>query len=153
MSSSASRPERLLTRPRGPAAEARTPRAARILASLLALASLLQLARALVLPPHPSARVVDSCDRDRYAPLRPLLAGVSVIGYVADYPPDRDAVGSPYYVAQYVLAPVVLVEGAAPPLVLVDGPPDRHRLPGPPGRVHLVADLGNGVRLYRRTDR
>jgi hypothetical protein len=89
----------------------------------------------------------------RFAPLTGYLPDKGTIGYVLDtehadvlrYHPDAR-----YALAQYCLAPHLIARTADYPLVIVDS----DDADAPPGiaserRWALVADLHNGVRLYR----
>jgi hypothetical protein len=96
-----------------------------------------------------SSHLIRAYDEDRLARVKPFLSGPGPVGYVHD-DPEGDAVGDPCYLAQYVLAPTLVVDGPGQPLVVVDGRPGRGTLPVPPrGRLRLLRDLGDGVRLCR----
>ena len=95
-----------------------------------------------------SAHVLRHYDQARLPRLRPFLPVPGPVGYV-DAHPEGDCVGMSLYLAQYVLAPTLLVEGPKRPLVVVDGRPEGD-LPVAPGvRLVLVRDRGDGVRLCR----
>jgi hypothetical protein len=84
----------------------------------------------------------------RFAPLRRLLPRAGVVGYLSDEPGGARE----YFLAQSALAPVVLdPEG---PRALVVGnffvPERAPGLAAARGLV-LVADLGAGVMLFRRS--
>jgi hypothetical protein len=95
---------------------------------------------------HPA--LVAEYDAKRYAGLVDSLPPGGVVGYVLDEPDSAEAIRS-YYLAQYVLAPCVLVRGEEQQLVLVDDPPNHEDRPSMAGR-RLLRDLGNGVRLFGR---
>jgi hypothetical protein len=109
-----------------------------------------QLVRAL-LEPSPGQRcpaIVAEYDTRRFAGLAEELPPGGVVGYVTNDPDSPDAIRA-YYLAQYVLAPCVIVRGDEPDLVLVDDRPDGEGRPAV-GGGRLRRDLGNGVRLYVR---
>lgn len=90
-------------------------------------------------------------DGPRLANVKRLLRPPARVGFLEDAYPPGESWPKPY-VAQYVLAPVVVVNDAAMPVVLVNFR-DAEAIPRtPPGiRYHLLADCGGGVRLYRVT--
>jgi hypothetical protein len=118
-----------------------------IAACLGAVYQLASLAR-LSDPRHRWTGVVAEYDRHRFAGLISSLPAGQVVGYVED-DPDGAEMNRPYYLAQYVLAPCVLVEDATTPLVVVNGRPDSPPRP-PMAGGKLLRDLGNGVRLFGR---
>lgn len=96
-----------------------------------------------------TARITES-DQLRYRGLVEDLPSSGVVGYVADDPDGPEATRS-YYLAQYVLAPRILVQGDRQRFVLVDDQAGRSARVEMAGR-RLLRDLGNGVRLYEREE-
>ncbi len=96
-------------------------------------------------PNEREAALVADYDIRRFAGVADLLPPGEVVGYVTNDPEATRA----YYLAQYVLAPCIIVWGEGPRLVLVD---DRLEGEGRPSEVngHLLRDGGAGVRLYVR---
>jgi hypothetical protein len=99
-------------------------------------------------PPDPEAEAEhNQYDRERFASVKPLLPRAGVIGYRDEHSADSPG-GTVLRFSQYVLAPVVLREDVDGPLVLVNGSPGA----APPevngGRLRLLHDAGNGVRLF-----
>jgi hypothetical protein len=90
----------------------------------------------------------------RYEPLRPLLPRGEVTGFVLDEShaeTKRLHPGARLFLAQYAVSPRRLTQDAASRWVVVDS--DRPELvPDIAAKGHwtLLADLRNGVRLYRR---
>lgn len=97
----------------------------------------------------------------RFDDLRRVLPKAGIVGYVGDPHVEAYTLGERndtalqffrrYLLAQYALAPVVVVEGTEPDLVVGNFEPDAVR-PAPPG-FRLLRDFGNGVVLYRRASR
>ena len=89
----------------------------------------------------------------RYEPLRPLLPREEVTAFVLDerhLETKRLHPGARLFLAQYAVAPRRLMQNAASRWVVVDS--DRPEvLPEVATKAHwtLLADLRNGVRLYR----
>ena len=96
-------------------------------------------------PNEREVALVAEYDTRRFAGVADLLPPGEVVGYVTNDPEATRA----YYLAQYVLAPCILVWGEGPRLVLVDDRPDGE---GRPAKVdgRLLRDGGDGVRLYVR---
>lgn len=88
---------------------------------------------------------------ERYAELRTLLPAHGIIGYVSDdaaTPPlNRDR----FYMTQYALAPLIVVQDSNQALIIcnVEDSTDASRVCQRPGLV-LVRDLGNGLALLRK---
>lgn len=101
-------------------------------------------------PEEREASLVAEYDGRRFQGLADALPPGGVVGYVADDPDGPEATQT-YYLAQYVLAPCILVRGDRQRLVLVDDPPGRPARPEMAGR-RLLRDLDNGVRLYDREE-
>lgn len=73
---------------------------------------------------------------ERFGRVAASLRGTRVVGYVgADDP-------VPYYLAQFSLAPVTVVRGSGPDLVIVDN--------ADAGGLPLVEDFGDGLTLHRK---
>lgn len=88
----------------------------------------------------------------RFTSIKTALPPRGVVGYVAEDRGKESIHGGDYYrkfhLAQYALAPLIVVDNTAPVLVIgnfAEGstPP---RIPG----LSLVRDYGNGVMLFRR---
>jgi len=107
-------------------------------------------------PGHAAQDEISANDR-RFERLRAELPADGEVGYLGD--PEvagavpRDSVAAAllhfrrYLLAQYALAPVVVVESTAPDLLV--GNFDSVPRPEPPG-FRLVRDFGGGLLLYRR---
>ena len=85
--------------------------------------------------------------------MRKALPAHGVVGYATDAAPDATTRSTEYYLTQYALSPVVVVDDATQPLVVANfhstavNPQvlrDRHLVP--------VQDFGNGVFLLKRTE-
>lgn len=110
-------------------------------------------------PAEAAGDEISANDR-RFERLRAELPAGVEVGYLGD--PEvagathRDSVAAAllhfrrYLLAQYALAPVVLVESTRPDLVVGNFDPGTR--PEPPG-FRLVRDFGDGLRLYRRVAR
>jgi len=85
----------------------------------------------------------------RYAPLRTALGSQTVVGYLAPTTQDSPAGRAHFYMSRYALAPVQVVEGIEPTLVVADGVIDRSRLPG---EFSVRRDFGGGLLLLERTE-
>jgi hypothetical protein len=80
----------------------------------------------------------------RFVDLRPLLPRHGVVGYLSDRP---DAVQE-YYLAQYALAPLVVIQSPDPPVVIGNffDPEAGTRLVAE-GRFPVLKDFGEGLLL------
>jgi hypothetical protein len=91
----------------------------------------------------------------RFEPLRKALPAHATVGYEADSEDpltDRQEVRR-FYLAQYALAPAILVAGSEPALVVGNyRDPARCRVCAAPDFV-LVSDFGDGLMLFRRSSR
>lgn len=88
----------------------------------------------------------------RYEPLQPWLPKGEVAGFVFDQPHSTQRLhpGARLLLAQYAVSPRRLAENARSPWVVVDSDsPDVVPDIATSARWTLVADLRNGVRLYR----
>ncbi|HTU23554.1 MAG TPA: hypothetical protein VMG10_36295 [Gemmataceae bacterium] len=107
----------------------------------------------IAITPEPEERDPAFCaeyDQLRYRGLDEVLPHSGVVGYVTDDPDGPEATRS-YYLAQYVLAPRILIQGDHSRFVLVDDSPGRPARAAMSGR-RLLCDFGNGVRLYAREE-
>jgi hypothetical protein len=89
-------------------------------------------------------------DQQRFEPLKLLLQGHSEIGFIEDEYLKLDILPEKHGLAQYVLAPVLVLNEPGRPLVI--GNFRRRGLlpPAPPGYTYrLLYDLGNGVQLLQ----
>ena len=94
----------------------------------------------------------------RFDRLRRALPSTGVIGYLGSPDPNAPANGagpSPallhfrrYLLAQYTLAPLLLVEDTTQALVV--GNFERDALPAPPAGFEMAGEFGGGLRLFRR---
>lgn len=94
----------------------------------------------------------------RFDRLRPALPPTGVVGYMGHPDPEAPAtagVASPallhfrrYLLAQYSLAPRLLVEDTMPEFVIGNFEPGVE--PPPPAGFHRAGDFGDGVVLFRR---
>ena len=100
-----------------------------------------------------------SANERRFAALRPLLPVHGLVGYLSDpelagaTPRDSNAAAlrqfRRYLLAQYALAPALLVKGTEPELVV--GNFDPGTTPTAPGGLRIVRDFGDGLVLFRRS--
>jgi len=92
----------------------------------------------------------------RFEPLRKALPPHATVGYEADPEDpltDRAEVRR-FYLAQYALAPVILVAGSDRPLVVGNyRDPDRNCRLCRSSAFEIERDFGNGLILFRRRDR
>lgn len=90
----------------------------------------------------------------RFAPVLERVPATARIGYMTDLDPSQDAYSSAFLAAQYALAPrqLVLVGQGSPTDVAVGNfsKPLDYAAAGAARGYELVADLGNGVVLFRR---
>jgi hypothetical protein len=97
----------------------------------------------------------ETLDVRRFERLCRLLPAHATIGYEADSQnplEDRQEVRR-FYLTQYALAPVIVVAGTSREFVVANyRDPDRCRVCKSPDFA-LVADLGEGLMLFRRTSR
>lgn len=113
--------------------------------------------RAAAWPGRPAQDEISANDR-RFEPLRSELPERGLVGYVGDPEPtgptphEADAAAllhfRRYLLAQYALAPVILVEGTEPALVVGNFFPEGPA--SPPDSLRRVADFGDGLVLWRR---
>lgn len=100
-----------------------------------------------------------SANEHRFAALRAELPVRGVVGYLGHPevtgPTPRDSNATAllhfrrYLLAQYALAPALLIESTEPEFVV--GNFDPGTAPSAPDGLHLVRDFGDGVVLFRRS--
>jgi hypothetical protein len=100
-----------------------------------------------------------SANERRFAALRPLLPAHGLVGYVGDPEPTgatpREANAAAllhfrrYLLAQYALAPALLVESTEPELVVGNFEPGT--TPAAPAGLRIVREFGHGLVLFRRS--
>lgn len=99
-----------------------------------------------------------SANERRFAPLRPLLPAHGLVGYLSNPEPigatPRDSNAAAlhqfrhYLLAQYALAPALLVKGTEPEFVV--GNFDPGTTAAAPAGLLIVRDFGDGLVLFRR---
>ena len=109
-------------------------------------------------PARASQDDISANDR-RFAALRPLLPAHGLVGYLSDLKPtgatpvDSNAAAlnhfRRYLLAQYALAPALLIEGTEPELVV--GNFDSGTAPTAPAGLRVVREFGDGLVLFRRS--
>ena len=133
---------------------ARLAALAHALLVLACLASSAAIAARVRRPAHAFGRDATTVELARLDRLRPLLPPGGAVGFETDAEDvlhDRSALRR-FYLAQYALAPVVVVAGRGEEIVVGDyaDPAGRCRICAAPG-FRRVADLGDGLMLFRRT--
>lgn len=111
-------------------------------------------------PARPGLDEISAYDR-RFAELRPVLPAGGVIGYLGHPAPTgstpREANAAAllhfrrYLLAQYALAPLLLIESTEPDLVV--GNFEAGAQPPPPVGFRVVRDFGEGLLVFRRSGR
>lgn len=86
----------------------------------------------------------------RYAPLRAALGSERVVGYLAPVAQDSPAARAHFYMSRYALAPVQVVDGTEPSLVVADGIAESSRVPA---ELTVRRDFGGGLLLLERPQR
>jgi hypothetical protein len=115
----------------------------------------LALRQALNPPPWASAQDEISRYEARFHLLRSALPPEGVVGYLSEpwRPPHDSDWLKGFFLTQYALAPLVVVDGIAPALVIGNfrsAGPARY---APDPTLVLVRDFGNGVLLFRHQPR
>lgn len=100
----------------------------------------------------------------RFTPVANKLAGHRMIGYIDEHtseheiqnPPDKSGAGwwtnpgvKKYYLTQFSLAPVILVRGAEPPLV-VSNYDNEFNANARPQQLVPVGNFGGGIILFEK---
>jgi hypothetical protein len=108
--------------------------------------------------PAPGQDEITAHDR-RFAVLRPVLPARGVVGYLGHPEPTgptpRDSNAAAllhfrrYLLAQYALAPLVLIESTEPEFVVGNFDPGSDS--PPPTGLRLIRDFGDGLVLFRRS--
>ena len=89
----------------------------------------------------------------RFIGLKEFLQNHSVVGYVSDYDDNSNGDGIAYTMAQYVLAPIILVRGIKRNFIIGNfnsAKPDIKAYQKE--NLSLIRDFGNGVILFERMD-
>ena len=151
-------PTRMAAVPEGSWARARAS-VALLLVLLYAGASTVRWLHRAVEWPARSAQDEISAYERRFQELRSVLPARGVVGYLGHPEPtgatprEADAAAllhfRRYLLAQYALAPVLLIESSGPELVV--GNFDPAALPPAPAGLRVVRDFGNGLVLFRRS--
>jgi len=91
----------------------------------------------------------------RFRELRRALPVGGVIGYVSGAPPGHFTAEDfrRFLLAEYALAPLVLINGTAPDLIVGNFTPDSMPSAPPAPGLQLVRDFGEGVWLLRKVGR
>lgn len=118
-----------------------------------------RLALRVALDPPPWAGTQDEISRyeARFRLLRSALPPKGVVGYLAeprrlDRPSDFDY-RKGFYLTQYALAPLVVVNSTAPPLVIGNFRSAGPELTAADPTLVLVKDFGDGALLFRHEPR
>jgi hypothetical protein len=83
----------------------------------------------------------------KLAPLQQLLPPDAQLGYINPSLHNDAASKRDLFLTRYALVPRCVVAGSEPPLVLVAGDAPADLVPA----ATLLSDVGNGLRLYRRS--
>lgn len=102
---------------------------------------------------------------ERFAPVRAALPEHGTVGYIDEnvqegdiqVPSDLSKLGwwtkpgvKKYYLAQFSLAPVILVRGTEPPLVIGNFDNTQVNAGTPPRELLPVRDFGSGIILFEK---
>ena len=103
--------------------------------------------------PRPGTDEISRLDR-RFAAVRPCAPARGVVGLVADPRSERAKNGQSFFLSQYALAPLIVVQRTDCEWVVVDGDDDGSA-PAWDGQGDfvLVAGKSSGVRLFRRVSK
>lgn len=88
--------------------------------------------------------------QERFSEIRKSLPAHGMVGYLTDAAPNPATRSTEYYLTQYALSPVVLVDNSNQPLVVANFhtvSPDKALLSAT--RLTPVRNFGNGVFLLR----
>jgi hypothetical protein len=100
------------------------------------------------------SRHEDSISRDgrRYREIRRVLPARGVVGYVGSAQPDSFTTEDfrRFLLAEYALAPLILINDTTPDLIVGNFPPDSVPSGPPLPGLHVVRDFGQGVWLVRK---
>lgn len=100
------------------------------------------------------SRQVDPITRDehRFDGLRDSLPARGVIGYIGSAQPDTFTTEDfrRFLLAEYALAPRILVHDTVPELVIANFPADSAPALPPAPSLRVVRDVGHGVWLLRK---
>ena len=118
------------------------------------LSSGLALRRSLDPPPWAIAQDEISRYEARFQLLRGTLPPEGVVGYLSEprRPPHDLGWSKGFFLTQYALSPLVVVDGTAPALVIGNFPAGLTRY-APDPTLALVGDFGDGVLLFRHLPR
>jgi hypothetical protein len=89
----------------------------------------------------------------RFSDLKAYLQNSTVVGYVSDFDDKSNDDGLAYGMAQYVLAPVILVRGINRNFIIGNfqsAKPDIKAYEK--SNISLTVDFGNGVMLFERME-
>ena len=112
---------------------------------VLALLSGFRFLLDIIATPTPDAASSISTFDTRFAALKSAVPGETVLGYFTDSDMQDVAVQAEYHVAQYALAPIIVLNRSDQKLVVGM----LHKPGNPPPNFELVRDFGNGVKLFR----
>jgi hypothetical protein len=93
-----------------------------------------------------------SRDGDRFREIRQVLPAHGVVGYLSGAQPNTFTTEDfrRFLLAEYALAPLILIHDTTPDLIVGNFPPDSVPSALPERGLRLVRDFGKGVWLVRR---
>jgi hypothetical protein len=93
-----------------------------------------------------------SRDGDRFREIRQVLPAHGVVGYLSGAQPNTFTTEDfrRFLLAEYALAPLILIHDTTPDLIVGNFPPDSVPSALPERGLRLVRDFGNGIWLVRR---
>ncbi len=112
---------------------------------VLALLSGFRFLLDVVATPTPDAASSISTFDTRFAAVKSAVPAGTVLGYFTDSDMQDVAVQAEYHVAQYAMAPIVILYRSDQQLVLGM----LHNPGNPPPNFQVVRDFGNGIKLLR----